>query len=114
MGAVLGHLVHAVGCGSGGVGRAPGGGGGGGAGKGVTGEGGRAGGGAGQGWVVARGGGWGGVGLLAFALAVAAGAWLSWKTGHAGMVAQQAVLAAMVLPGVKRRGWSLAGTVGTK
>ena len=69
---------------------------------------------AGTAWMLSSGRGWRAVGLLAFALAVAAGAWLSWKTGHAGMVAQQAVLAAMVLHGVKRRGWSLAGKVGAK
>jgi prepilin signal peptidase PulO-like enzyme (type II secretory pathway) len=64
---------------------------------------------AGAAWMLSSGRGWRAVGLLAFSLAVAAGAWLSWKTGHGGMVAQQAVLAAMVLHGLKGRGWTLAG-----
>lgn len=62
---------------------------------------------AGAAWLLSSGRGWRVVGLLAFSLTVAAGAWLSWKTGHAGMVAQQAVMAAMVLHGIKGRGWSL-------
>lgn len=48
------------------------------------------------------------VGMLLFGLAVGAGAWLSWRTSHHGMVAQQAALVAMVLHGlVKSRGWLL-------
>ena len=47
-------------------------------------------------------------GLALFLLAVGAGAWLSWRTHHHGMVAQQAALAVMVLHGLaKGRGWAL-------
>jgi prepilin signal peptidase PulO-like enzyme (type II secretory pathway) len=64
---------------------------------------------AGTAWMLSSGRGWRAVGLLAFSLAVAAGGWLAWRTNHPGMVAQQAVLAAMVLHGLKGRGWSLTG-----
>jgi prepilin signal peptidase PulO-like enzyme (type II secretory pathway) len=48
------------------------------------------------------------VGLGLFVLAVGAGAWLSWKTGHTGVTAQQAALAALVLRGqLKAQGWAL-------
>ena len=48
------------------------------------------------------------VGMMLFSLAVGAGAWLSWRTNHHGMVAQQAVLAVMVLHGLlKAQGWAL-------
>lgn len=47
-------------------------------------------------------------GLMLFTLAASASAWLSWRTNHHGMVAQQAVLALMVLHGLlKARGWAL-------
>ena len=59
---------------------------------------------AGAAWLLSSGRGWRAVGLLAFALAVGAGAWISWRTHHHGMVAQQAVLAVMVLHGIKGRG----------
>lgn len=44
------------------------------------------------------------VGLALFVLAVGAGAWLSWRTGHTGVTAQQAALAAFGLHGL---GWTL-------
>jgi len=69
---------------------------------------------AGTAWMLSSGRGWRAVGLLAFSLAVAAGAWLAWKTGHAGMVAQQVVMAVMVLHGIKGQGWSLTGKGGAK
>ena len=69
---------------------------------------------AGAAWMLSSGRGWRIAGVLVFALAVAAGAWLCWRTNHAGMVAQQAVLAAMVLHGIKGRGWSLAGKAGAR
>ena len=48
------------------------------------------------------------VGVVLLALAVVAGAWLSWKTGHTGASVQQAALAVMVLHGLaKGRGWAL-------
>ena len=48
------------------------------------------------------------VGVVLLALAVVAGAWLSWKTGHTGASVQQAALAVMVLHGLaKGRGWTL-------
>ena len=47
-------------------------------------------------------------GLALFLLAVGAGVWLSWKTGHTGVTAQQAALAAVVLHGqLRARGWAL-------
>lgn len=63
---------------------------------------------AGAAWMLSSGRGWRAVGLLAFLLAVGAGAWLAWRTNHPGMVAQQAVMAAMVLHGIRGRGWTLA------
>ena len=63
---------------------------------------------AGAAWMLSSGRGWRIAGVLVFALAVTAGGWLTWKTGHAGMMAQQAVLAAMVLHGLKSRGWTMA------
>lgn len=48
------------------------------------------------------------LGLLLFLVAVAAGVWTSWKTAHAGAVAQMAVLAIIGLQGLlKGRGRSL-------
>lgn len=61
---------------------------------------------AGAAWLISNGRGWRAAGLLTFSLTVAAGAWLCWRTNHHGMVAQQAVLAAMVLHGIKGRGWA--------
>ena len=49
-----------------------------------------------------------GLGFALFLLGVSAGAWLSWKTGHTGVTAQQAALAVMVLHGqLRARGWAL-------
>jgi hypothetical protein len=59
---------------------------------------------AGAAWLLASGRGWRAVGVLVFLMAVAACAWLSWKAGRYGVLAQQAVLAAMVLHGLKGRG----------
>ena len=48
------------------------------------------------------------VGVALLALAVFAGAWLSWKTGHTGASVQQAALATLGLHGLlKGRGWAL-------
>jgi hypothetical protein len=48
------------------------------------------------------------VGVVLLALAVFAGTWLSWKTGHTGASVQQAALAALGLHGLlKGRGWAL-------
>jgi hypothetical protein len=48
------------------------------------------------------------VGVLLLALAVVAGAWLSWRTGHSGAAIQQVALAALSLHGLLRgRGWTL-------
>lgn len=58
-------------------------------------------------WLLAGRRGHPAVGLLAFALAVGAGAWLSWKTGHTGVTAQQTALTAMILHGLKGRVWAL-------
>ena len=63
---------------------------------------------AGSAWLISIGRGWRVAGVLTFALTVTAGAWLTWKTGHAGQVAQQAVLALMALHGIRARGWTLA------
>lgn len=63
---------------------------------------------AGAAWLLASRRGRPVVGMLLFVLAVGAGAWLSWRTNHHGMVAQQAVLGVMVLHGlVKGWGWKL-------
>lgn len=63
---------------------------------------------AGAAWLLSSGRGWRAVGVLVFVLAVAACAWLSWKAGRYGVLAQQAVLAAMVMHGLlKSRGWAL-------
>jgi hypothetical protein len=43
--------------------------------------------------------------LLLFVLAVGAGAWLSWRTGHTGVTVQQVALAVMIFHGIKGRGW---------
>ena len=48
------------------------------------------------------------LGLTILLVAVAAGAWLSWKTGHTGASVQQVALAALGLHGLLRaRGWAL-------
>lgn len=57
---------------------------------------------AGAAWLLASGRGWRAVGVLVFLVAVGACAWLSWKAGRHGVLAQQAVLAVMVLHG---SGW---------
>ncbi len=62
---------------------------------------------AGAAWMLSSGRGRRAVGLLVFLVVVGACAWLAWRTHHHGMVAQQAVLAVMVLHGFKGRGWSL-------
>lgn len=59
---------------------------------------------AGAAWMLCSGRGWRVVGVLAFALTVGAGAWLAWRTHHHGMVAQQVVVAAMVLHGQLKKG----------
>lgn len=70
---------------------------------------------AGAAWMMLAGGrGWRAVGVLAFSLIVGAAAWLSWRTNHHGMMAQQAVLAALALHGLRGRGWTLAGKAGSK
>lgn len=47
-------------------------------------------------------------GFAVLLLAVGAGAWLSWKTGHTGASVQQVTLAALSLHGLlKARGWAL-------
>ena len=58
-------------------------------------------------WMLAGRRGSSALALLLFLVAVGAGAWLSWKTGHAGVTAQQTALAIMVLHGLKGRGWAL-------
>lgn len=61
-------------------------------------------------WLLAGRRGSGALNLLLFLVAVGAGAWLSWKTGHTGVTAQQAALAVMVLHAqLKARGWALVG-----
>lgn len=48
------------------------------------------------------------VGFTLLVLAVTAGAWLAWKTGHTGASVQQVTLAALSLHGLLRaRGWAL-------
>jgi hypothetical protein len=48
------------------------------------------------------------LGFTLLLLAVAAGAWLSWKTGHTGASVQQVALAVLSLHGLLRaRGWAL-------
>ena len=48
------------------------------------------------------------VGFTLLVLAVGAGAWLAWKTGHTGASVQQLALAALGLHGLLRgRGWAL-------
>ena len=69
---------------------------------------------AGSAWLLSIGRGWRAMGLLAFVASVTACAWLSWKAGRHGVLAQQAVLALMVLHGVKGRGWTLAGKEGAR
>lgn len=60
------------------------------------------------GWLLAGRRGNAALNLLLFLAAVGAGSWLSWKTGHAGVLAQQVALAVMVLHGLaKGRGWAL-------
>jgi uncharacterized membrane protein YhhN len=49
---------------------------------------------------------WRGVGVMAFLLTVAACAWLYWRLNRHGLMAQQIVLAIMVLHGI--RGWTMA------
>lgn len=64
---------------------------------------------AGAAWLLASGRGWRAVGVLVFVVAVGACAWLSWKAGRYGVLAQQSVLSIMVLHGVLRsRGWTAA------
>jgi len=47
-------------------------------------------------------------GFMCFTVAVSAGTWLSWKTGHTGVLVQQVVLAVLGLHGLLRaRGWAL-------
>lgn len=62
---------------------------------------------AGAAWLLSSGRGWRAVGVLVFLVAVGACSWLSWKAGRHGVLAQQAMLAAMVLHGLKGRGWAL-------
>lgn len=48
------------------------------------------------------------LGFAFLLLAVGAGAWLSWKTGHTGTSVQQVTLAILSLHGLLRaRGWAL-------
>lgn len=47
------------------------------------------------------------VGFTLLLLAVGAGAWLAWRTGHTGASVQQLALAALSLHGLKTRGWAL-------
>lgn len=50
------------------------------------------------------------VGVVLLVLAVFAGTWLAWRTGHSGAAIQQAALAALSLHGLLRgrgRGWAL-------
>lgn len=56
---------------------------------------------AGAAWLLASGRGWRAVGVLVFLVAVAACAWLTWHAGRYGVLAQQGVLAAMVLHGLR-------------
>jgi hypothetical protein len=59
-------------------------------------------------WMLARRRGNTTVGVVLLVLAVTAGAWLSWKTGHSGASVQQVALAALGLHGLLRaRGWAL-------
>ena len=47
------------------------------------------------------------VGFTLLLLAVGAGAWLAWRTGHTGASVQQLALAALSMRGIKTRGWAL-------
>lgn len=63
---------------------------------------------AGAAWLLASGRGWRAVGVLVFLVAVSGCAWLTWKAGRYGVLAQQTVLVAMVLHGLaKSRGRAL-------
>lgn len=63
---------------------------------------------AGAAWLLASGRGWRAAGVLVFLVAAGAGAWLSWKAGRYGVLAQHSVMATMVLHGLlKARGWAL-------
>lgn len=58
----------------------------------------------GSAWLLSIGRVWRAVGLLAFLATVTACAWLSWKAGRHGVLAQQTVMAAMVLHGLRQSG----------
>lgn len=58
-------------------------------------------------WLLAGRRGSSALALLLFLVSVGAGAWLSWRTGHTGVTAQQAALAVTVLHGLRGRGWML-------
>lgn len=54
---------------------------------------------AGTAWMLSSGRGWRILGVLVFLGVMGAGAWLTWKAGRYGVLAQQIVLSAMVLHG---------------
>lgn len=65
---------------------------------------------AGAAWLISLGRGWRASGVLVFLVAVIACTWLSWKLGRHGALAQQAVMAAMILHGTLRaRGYARHG-----